>query len=79
MSVRMPGWRRASAAGLVAGLALCAGALRALRSALYGVGVYDAPTLAGVVLVLFVIALAAAALPALRVAKIDPSRTLREE
>jgi len=70
---------RASAVGLVAGLALCAGALRALRSALYGVGVYDAPTLAGVVLVLFVIALAAAALPALRVAKIDPARTLREE
>jgi macrolide transport system ATP-binding/permease protein len=70
---------RASAVGLVAGLVLCAGALRGLRSVLYGVVVYDAPTLAGVVLVLFVVALLASAMPALRVARIDPAKTLREE
>lgn len=70
---------RASTAGLIAGLALCAGVLRVMRSALYGVGVYDAPTLAGVVMILFLIALAAAAVPALRVARIDPAKTLREE
>jgi macrolide transport system ATP-binding/permease protein len=70
---------RASALGLVVGLALCAGALRAMRSVLYGVGVYDAPTLVAVVLTLFVITLLAATLPALRVARIDPAKTLREE
>ena len=36
---------RASALGLILGLVLCAGALRAMRSVLYGVGVYDAPTI----------------------------------
>jgi macrolide transport system ATP-binding/permease protein len=70
---------RAAAVGLVAGLVLCAGALRAMRSALYGVGVYDAPTLAAVVATLFAIALLAATAPALRVARIDPAKTLREE
>ncbi len=70
---------RASAVGLLAGLALCAGALRAMRSVLYGVGVYDAPTLAAVVATLFAIALLASAVPALRVARIDPAKTLREE
>ena len=36
----------ASVLGLFLGLVLCAGALRVMRSVLYGVGVYDAPTLA---------------------------------
>ena len=35
----------ASALGLILGLMLCAGALRVLRNVLYGVGVYDAPTM----------------------------------
>jgi len=34
---------RASALGLAAGLIACLGALRIMRSVLYGVGVYDAP------------------------------------
>jgi len=39
----------ASVVGLFAGLLLCAGALRLIRSWLYGVGVYDPPTLTTVV------------------------------
>ena len=41
---------RASALGIALGLILSAGALRAMHSALYGVGVYDAPTILTVVL-----------------------------
>jgi macrolide transport system ATP-binding/permease protein len=69
----------ASLLGVVVGLVLCAGVLRVMRSALYGVGVYDAPTLAGVALVLLLVTLSAAALPALRIARIDPANTLRDE
>ncbi|HEX8725639.1 MAG TPA: ABC transporter permease, partial [Gemmatimonadaceae bacterium] len=39
----------ASVAGVLVGLALCAGTLRVIRSWLYGVGVYDVPTLATVI------------------------------
>jgi macrolide transport system ATP-binding/permease protein len=69
----------ASVLGLFLGLALCAGALRVMRSVLYGVGVYDAPTLATVVLTLVLVTLLATTLPTLRIAKIDPANTLREE
>jgi ABC-type antimicrobial peptide transport system permease subunit len=69
----------ASAMGLFVGLILCAGALRAMRSVLYGVGVYDAPTILVVVLALSAVTLLATAIPALRVARIDPAKTLREE
>jgi len=65
--------------GVVIGLALSAGALRAMRSLLYGVDVYDGPTLAGVVLILVCATLAATVLPTLKIASIDPARTLREE
>ena len=69
----------ASVLGLFLGLVLCAGALRVMRSVLYGVGVYDAPTLATVVLTLMLVTLLATTLPTLRIAKIDPANTLREE
>ena len=69
----------AAALGLAGGLLLSAAALRVMRSALYGVGVYDTPTLAAVVLTLGTVTLLATALPALRVARIDPATTLREE
>jgi predicted permease len=69
----------ASVLGLFLGLVLCAGALRVMRSALYGVGVYDAPTLATVVLTLILVTLLATTLPTLRIARIDPANTLREE
>jgi hypothetical protein len=70
---------RASVVGLAVGLVLCAGALRAIRSVLYGVGVYDAPTIVAVVTALFSITLLASSAPALRIARIDPAKTLREE
>lgn len=76
--VAAPGLR-SSAVGLFCGLLLCLGALRALRSALYGVGIYDVPSLAGVVLLLVFVTLLAAIIPTLRVAKTDPAATLREE
>src|SRR5882672_8298049 len=69
----------ASCVGLFVGLVLCAGALRLMRSVLYGVGVYDAPTLSTVVLTLLLVTLLATTLPTLRIAKIDPANTLREE
>jgi predicted permease len=68
-----------AAAGMVLGLILAAGVLRAMRSVLYGVGVYDPPTILAVVLTLSVVAALATALPALRIAGIDPARTLRED
>jgi DNA methylase len=69
----------ASCIGLFVGLVLCAGALRVMRSVLYGIGVYDAPTLSFVVLSLLFVTLLATTLPTLRIAKIDPANTLREE
>jgi len=69
----------ASALGLVIGLILCAGALRAMRSVLYGVGVYDAPTILIVVLTLALAILIASIVPTMRIAGIDPATTLREE
>ncbi|MBT9329799.1 ADOP family duplicated permease [Paracidobacterium acidisoli] len=76
--IGMPGVR-ASALGLVLGLMLCAGALRAMRSVLYGVGVYDLPILLVVVLALASVTLIAAMAPTLRIAAIDPATTLRDE
>jgi hypothetical protein len=70
---------RAAAIGLIAGLMLCAGALRAMHSVLYGVDVYDVPTILTVVLVLASVTLIATTVPTLRIAGIDPAKTLREE
>ena len=70
---------RASVAGLVLGLILCAGALRAMRSVIYGVGIYDAPTIAAVVLTLTTVTLLATTVPTLRIARIEPAKTLRDE
>jgi macrolide transport system ATP-binding/permease protein len=69
----------AAALGLLVGLLLSAGALRVMRSVLYGVDVYDVPTILVVVLTLSVVTLLATTAPALRVARIDPAKTLREE
>jgi predicted permease len=70
---------RASALGLALGLILCAGALRAMHSVLYGIGVYDVRTILTVVLMLAAVILAAAIVPTLRIAGIDPATTLRDE
>jgi len=69
----------ASLLGVVLGVVLSAGALRMMRSAIYGVGVYDAQTLATVVFILLLVTLLATALPTLKIAKIDPAETLRQE
>jgi predicted permease len=70
---------RASALGLIVGLILSAGALRAMRGVLYGVGVYDAPTILIVVLMLAFVSFVATTVPTLRIAGIDPAKTLRDE
>ena len=69
----------ASGAGLLAGLVLSAGTLRGMRSVLYGVSVADGSTLLIVVVTLAVVTLLASTVPVLRIARIDPAKTLREE
>ena len=69
----------ASLVGVVLGLALSAGALRVMTSVIYGVGVYDLTTIFVVVLTISTVTLLATIIPALRIASIDPARTLREE
>jgi predicted permease len=78
MHTGFPGLR-ASLLGLMAGLIFCAGALRAMHSVIYGIGVYDLPTLLTVTLTLALVSLMATLIPVLRVAGIDPATTLREE
>jgi predicted permease len=78
VSVGTPGIR-ASALGLLVGLVLCVGALRAMHSVLYGVGVYDATTILSVISLFATITLIAATAPTLRIARIDPAQTLRDE
>jgi ABC-type antimicrobial peptide transport system permease subunit len=46
---------------------------------LFRVGVYDATTLVMVILILVMVTILGIALPILKVAKIDPANTLREE
>lgn len=69
----------AAAGGLALGLILCFIALRTMSSVLYGIRVYDAPSLLAVVGTLATVSLLAAIIPALRIARIDPATTLREE
>ena len=65
--------------GLGAGLILCAFVLGALRSVLYGVQPYDPLTLTATTILLAAVAAIASLLPALRIVRIDPAKTLREE
>ena len=69
----------ASAFGIISGLILSFGALRVMRSVIYGVGLYDVTTLTVVVLVLVIVTIFGTFLPVLRITRIDPARTLREE
>jgi len=70
---------RSSAIGLVLGLLLCLGVLRVMRSVLYGVNVYDASTMAAVMVVLTLVTVFATVIPTLRIARTDPATTLRNE
>jgi len=78
VNVGAPGLR-AAGLGLVLGLLACTGTLRVMRSVLYGVGFYDYPTILAVVATLGVVTLIAVTVPTLRIARIDPAETLREE
>jgi putative ABC transport system permease protein len=69
----------ASLLGIVVGLILSVGVLRVMSSVLYGVHVYDAGTLSAVVLALVLVTLLATILPTLKIARINPASTLREE
>lgn len=69
----------AAAAGVAIGLGLCTITLRLLKSALYGVQSYDPLTLVSVVVLLAAVSLLGTFLPAMRIARIDPAITLREE
>jgi predicted permease len=70
---------RATVLGMGAGLVLCLGVLRVMSSVLYGVKVYDAASITTVLAMLGAICVLAAAVPVLRIARIDPATTLRDE
>jgi putative ABC transport system permease protein len=69
---------RLIALGLAIGSALSLGAARFVRSMLFGLGPADPATLLAAALVLVLVGLAAAGLPARRAARIDPAAVLRE-
>jgi macrolide transport system ATP-binding/permease protein len=71
------GWLTAIGVGL--GLACSLAATRLMSGLLFGVAAWDAPTLAGVALVLTASAILASFLPARRAASIDPADALRSE
>jgi len=65
--------------GCLAGCALAIGFARVLSGALYGVSATDLPTMAGVVAIMLGVATAASLVPAIRAARLDPMRVLRNE
>jgi predicted permease len=68
-----------AAIGLGCGLALAIAAGRLIASMLYGIRPQDPLAIGGAVFLLSGAALLAALIPALRVARVDPARALREE
>jgi len=70
---------RTALVGVAIGLAAALALGRVLASLLYGVRASDPPTYAAVAALLCAVALAASLLPAMRAARIDPIRTLRDE
>ncbi|HMF75256.1 MAG TPA: FtsX-like permease family protein, partial [Bryobacteraceae bacterium] len=65
--------------GCAAGLLLAAASTRLLSGMLYGVGALDGATFAGVTLLVAMVAAFASLIPALRAARLEPMRVLREE
>ncbi len=70
---------RLTFAGIAVGILAAALAANVLRSQLYSVSVLDPATFAAVVILLSLVALSAAYLPANRAAKLDPMTILRSE
>ncbi|HXX13407.1 MAG TPA: ABC transporter permease [Candidatus Eremiobacteraceae bacterium] len=69
----------AAATGLLVGLIFSFATLRVMRSILYGISVYDPPAILLTIVVLCAVVFLASLIPVLRVARIDPAVTLREE
>ncbi len=67
------------AAGILAGLVIAGSAGSMIRSLLFGVQTWDAPTLIAVGAILAVAALCASLIPAWRAASVDPTEVLRAE
>jgi ABC-type antimicrobial peptide transport system permease subunit len=65
--------------GSLAGFILALFASKLLRSVIFGVPPTDLPTYAAVVSLLLLTAAIASLVPSLRIARIDPARTLREQ
>ena len=66
-------------AGLGAGICLTLAASRILANLLYGIRAVDPGALAGVSVLLLVVAVVATLLPAMRAARVDPMAALRDE
>jgi predicted permease len=66
-------------AGILLGIALCAMSSQLIKHLIWGVTPFDPLTLIVAIAALGVISLAASAMPAFRVLRIDPAATLREE
>ena len=77
MVMRQAGWLTLIGVGV--GLVCAIGACLLMRNVLFGVAAWDAPTLAGVAVVLGVASLMASFLPARRAASVNPCEALRAE
>jgi predicted permease len=66
-------------AGVVVGLVISLAAVRAIQAMLFDVSARDPSTIAAVIALLIVTALAASGIPALRAASVDPLVALRDE
>jgi predicted permease len=66
-------------AGIVAGVAAALLLTHLVKSMLYGIQPWDPPTLAGGVVILMIVALAASWIPARRAARVQPMDALRHE
>jgi putative ABC transport system permease protein len=68
-----------STAGCVAGLGLAAAFAHVLAGMLYGVSPSDPTTLSAVIALMLIVAALASFIPAIRAARLDPMRVLRDE
>jgi putative ABC transport system permease protein len=70
---------RVSLIGCAAGLGLAGAFTKVLAGMLFGVSSWDAITMAGVISLVLAVSIAASLMPAMRAARVDPMRVLREE